>query len=97
MPTRSVRGVDSAKNLRLQMQADITNPTIERPRCVETTALGAADLAGLAVGYWKDTTEIKKNQFVDRRFQPDISEQLREKKLRNWKKAVACAMMFENE
>lgn len=68
-----------------------------RPRCVETTAMGAAYLAGLAVGYWKNTDEIRANWTVDRLFQPELEEQQRQRRLYNWKRAVSCASGWEEE
>ena len=85
-----VDGGASANNYLVQTQADISAAPVLRPRCVETTAMGAAYLAGLAIGYWKNTEEIKKNWAVDRRFLPAISDRDREKRIRGWKRAVAC-------
>ena len=68
-----------------------------RPRCVETTAMGAAYLAGLAVGYWKDLEDIRKNWAVDREFQPQISEEETRLKVKGWKKAVACARFWAED
>ena len=85
-----VDGGASANNYLVQTQADISNAPVLRPSCVETTAMGAAYLAGLAVGYWKNTEDIRKNWSVDRRFAPSISEQERQKRIRGWKRAVAC-------
>ena len=83
-----VDGGASANNLLMQTQASISNAPVYRPVCVETTAAGAAYLAGLAVGYWKNQKEIQSNWSVDRFFAPDISQQERE--LDGWHKAVAC-------
>ena len=85
-----VDGGASANNYLVQTQADISNAPVLRPSCVETTAMGAAYLAGLAVGYWKSKEEIRKNWAVDRKFLPAISEQERSKRIRGWKRAVAC-------
>ena len=84
-------GGASANNLLMQMQADIVRVPVKRPGCVETTAMGAAYLAGLAVGYWKNKDEVLKNWSVDREFLPEISEEEREEKVRGWKKAVKYA------
>ena len=84
-------GGAAANNYLMQTQADINGAPVFRPRCVETTAAGAAYLAGLAVGYWSDTEEIRKNWSTDRRFLPEISQQQREIRLNGWKKAVSCA------
>ena len=89
-----VDGGASANNYLLQAQADISRSTVVRPRCVETPAMGAAYLAGLAVGYWKDMEDIRKNWAVDRAFTPEISEAETAKKVKGWKKAVACARFW---
>ena len=92
-----VDGGASANNYLLQAQADISRSTVVRPRCVETTAMGAAYLAGLAVGYWKDLDDIRKNWAVDREFAPGISKEETERKVKGWKKAVACARFWAEE
>ena len=86
-----VDGGASANNYLMQTQADICGAQVLRPRCVETTAMGAAYLAGLAVGYWANLDEIRKNWAVDRSFIPQIIEDDRAKRLKGWQKAVACA------
>ena len=88
--TLKVDGGAAANNYLVQTQADISGTDVLRPRCVETTAMGAAYLAGLAVGYWKDLAEIKANWAVDREFAPAITTEARAEKLRGWQKAVAC-------
>ena len=85
-----VDGGAAANNYLVQTQADLSNAPVLRPKCVETTAMGAAYLAGLAVGYWKSTDEIRNNWAVDRGFKPAISETSRSQRLHGWKKAVAC-------
>lgn len=92
-----VDGGASANNYLLEAQADISMNTVVRPRCVETTAMGAAYLAGLAVGYWKDLEDIRKNWAVDREFAPKISQEEANKKIKGWKKAVACAKMWAED
>jgi len=92
-----VDGGASANNYLLQSQADISRSTVVRPRCVETTAMGAAYLAGLAVGYWKDLEDIRKNWAVDREFAPMISAEDTKKMVKGWKKAVACARVWAEE
>lgn len=92
-----VDGGASANNLLMQMQADISNAPVNRPVCVETTAMGAAYLAGLAVGYWDSMDDIKRNWAIDRVFEPEIAADLREKKLKMWKKAVACAFNWAKD
>ena len=84
-----VDGGASANNYLVQTQADIGGAPVLRPRCVETTALGAAYLAGLAVGYWKDLDEVRTNWEVDRTFNPAITEEERAVKVSGWKRAVA--------
>ena len=64
---------------------------MKRPACVETTALGAAYLAGLTTGYWKNQEDIKKNWQTDRIFEPKMPEEERLAKVKGWKKAVRCA------
>ena len=85
-----VDGGASANNYLVQTQADISGAPVLRPRCVETTAMGAAYLAGLAVGYWKGLEDIRKNWAVDRTFEPKITEEARNTRISGWKKAVAC-------
>ena len=92
-----VDGGASANNYLLQAQSDISRSTVVRPRCVETTAMGAAYLAGLAVGYWKDLDDIRKTWAVDREFQPQISEKETQQRVKGWKKAVACAKFWAEE
>ena len=92
-----VDGGASANNYLVQTQADIGGAPVLRPSCVETTALGAAYLAGLAVGYWKGIDEIQKNWAVDREFSPKISAESRKQRIRGWKKAVACTSGWSKE
>ena len=86
-----VDGGASANDFLMQTQADIINAPVKRPRCIETTAMGAAYLAGLAVGYWKDKEEVVKNWAMDREFTPQIEEDTRAKKIKGWEKAVKYA------
>ena len=90
-------GGASANNFLAQFQADLLNTSIERPECIETTALGAAYLAGLAVGYWKDKEEIAKNWKKDRVFESTIDENRRKKLVAGWKRAVRCALYWARE
>ncbi|MCI9008650.1 MAG: glycerol kinase GlpK [Lachnospiraceae bacterium] len=83
-----VDGGASANDFLMQTQADLIGAPVERPRCVETTAMGAAYLAGLAVGYWKSEEEIRRNWAIDRIFEPSISEELRREKTEGWNRAV---------
>ena len=75
----------------MQTQADIINAPVNRPVCVETTAMGAAYLAGLAIGYWKSKEDVCRNWAIDKVFTPEIDTVQRDKKLRGWNKAVKCA------
>ena len=75
----------------MQTQADVINAPVVRPTSVETTAVGAAYLAGLAVGYWKDTKDIQANWDVDRIFEPNIDDTKRAEMLDGWHKAVKCS------
>lgn len=86
-----VDGGASANNYLMQTMADISNVPVQRPRCVETTALGAAYLAGLAVGYWNSTADVVQNWTVDRTFTPAIGEEERTRRIKGWNKAVRCA------
>ncbi len=97
MDLKSLRvdGGASANNLLMQMQADISNVPVDRPSCVESTAMGAAYLAGLAVGYWKSQDEITKNWAIDRSFASKMLEEERDRKIMNWKKAIECACNWE--
>ena len=90
-----VDGGASSNNVLMQLQADILQVTVHRPVCVETTALGAAYLAGLAVDYWSSQEEIARNWAVDRTFLPAITTQERDKKLQGWKRAVTRAFDWE--
>ena len=87
-----VDGGASANNYLVQTQADISGAPVLRPECVETTAMGAAYLAGYAVGYWKTMAEIRQNWAVNRNFEPNIAPEEREQRVKGWKKAVRCTM-----
>ncbi len=93
----NVDGGASANNYLMQTQANIINVPVNRPKCIESTALGAAYLAGLAVGFWDSEEEIAKNAAVDRSFSPDISMGDRENALKGWKKAVTYAFDWARE
>lgn len=92
-----VDGGASANNFLMQAQADIAGSPVKRPKCIETTAMGAAYLAGLAVGYWSSLEEIKQNWAVDQIFEPSISEEERQKKIRGWNKAVRYSYHWAKE
>lgn len=89
-----VDGGASANDFLLQFQADVVDITVERPGCIETTALGAAYLAGLTVGYWKDLEEIRANWKLDQTFLPKLDSEKRAELLHGWKKAVECALVW---
>ncbi|MGE5631316.1 MAG: glycerol kinase, partial [Caulobacteraceae bacterium] len=78
-------------------QADILGVPVDRPVVTETTALGAAYLAGLAVGYWADKEEIAMKWRVDKTFKPSMEEAAKEEKYAGWKKAVDRALKWESE
>lgn len=92
-----VDGGASVSNVMLQIQANLTSSKVNRPKLVETTALGAAYMAGLAVGFWKDFDEIEHVREVDRIFVPSIDNATREASLKGWHKAVSKAMDWEKE
>lgn len=92
-----VDGGASANNFLMQFQADILDAQVVRPSCIETTALGAAYLAGLATGFWKDASEVKQNWSVGKEFVPAIEEEQRQKLIKGWKKAVRCTFDWEKE
>ena len=92
-----VDGGASANDFLMQFQADIVNTQVHSPECIETTALGAAYLAGLAVGYWKDREEIKANWQIGRVFDPVMEEEKRKQLLKGWKRAVKCALVWAQE
>ena len=92
-----VDGGASRNNLLMQFQADITGSEVVRPIITETTALGAAYLAGLAVGFWKSKEEIAKKWAVSQEYSPNLDEDVKEKLYRGWKKAVDRAKGWEEE
>lgn len=83
-----VDGGACANNYLMQFQADLLGCKVKRPKCIETTSLGAAYLAGLATGYWKDRADICTNWQIDRVFEPQMEGSLRAEKLAGWKEAV---------
>ena len=89
-----VDGGASANEFLMQFQSDITGESVIRPSCIETTALGAAYLAGLATGYWKDKYEIKKNWRLGAEYDAHMSPDERRKLLKNWKHAVNSALFW---
>ena len=93
----NVDGGASANNFLMQTQADVSGCPVNRPSCVETTAMGAAYLAGIAVGYWKDKEDVIANTSLDRTFTPAISAEERETRIKGWKKAVKCSFGWAKE
>ena len=93
----NVDGGASANNFLMQFQADIIQAPVNRPACVETTARGAAYLAGLAVGYWKNKEEVRSNQQIERVFHPNMQKEERERKVKGWNKAVKYAYGWAKE
>ena len=92
-----VDGGASANDFLMEFQADILDASIRRPRCIETTALGAAYLAGLSVGFFKDEDEIKDNWQLDTTFESSISPSKRDSLLMGWKRAVRCTVSYTEE
>ena len=92
-----VDGGASANDFLMQFQSDIINAPVKRPSCVETTAMGAAYLAGLAVGYWNSKEDVIKNWAVDKIFSPIRGEDERERKIKGWNKAVKYSFGWAKE
>ncbi len=92
-----VDGGASANNLLMQIQSDIIQAPVHRPKCVETTAMGAAYLAGLAVGYWANKEDVIKNWAIDCVFAPEIEPEERDKKVKGWNKAVKYSFGWAKE
>nr|PZN05661.1 MAG: hypothetical protein DIU66_01320 [Bacillota bacterium] len=92
-----VDGGAVANNFLMQFQSDILGVPVSRPKVTETTALGAAYLAGLAVGYWKGMDEIASKWQIDRDFKPAMAMEVREKLYAGWKKAVKRALDWEKD
>ena len=87
-----VDGGASANNFLMQTQADIINATVVRPDCLESTAMGAAFLAGLAVGYWESRDELRTVVSIDKVYKPEIGEEERLAKVKGWRKAVGRSL-----
>ena len=92
-----VDGGASANDFLMQFQSDIINAPVKRPSCVETTAMGAAYLAGLAVGYWNSKEDVIKNWAVNKIFSPIMGEDERERKIKGWNKAVKYSFGWAKE
>ncbi|WP_050606920.1 glycerol kinase GlpK [Clostridium niameyense] len=90
-----VDGGACQNNFLMQFQSDILNVEVDRPKVVETTALGAAYLAGLAVGYWKDREELKQNWAISQSFSPEMEEEKRNVQIKGWHKAISKAKSWE--
>lgn len=97
LSTLKVDGGASANNFLMQAQADIIGAPVKRPQCIETTAMGAAYLAGLAVGYWENKEDVIRNWKASRVFEPQIDKQERDKKIKGWNKAVKYAYNWAKE
>ncbi|MCD7757224.1 MAG: glycerol kinase, partial [Clostridiales bacterium] len=92
-----VDGGASANDLLMQIQADIIQAPVNRPACVETTALGAAYMAGLAVGYWNSKEEVMMNWTIDKVFGPKIKPAERDRRVLGWRKAVGTTFGWAKE
>lgn len=92
-----VDGGACANDFLMQFQADITGAPVHRPVCVETTAMGAAYLAGLAVGYWKSKEDVINNWQIDKVFKPEMDDETRKASVEGWNKAVKCAFGWAKE
>jgi len=92
-----VDGGATANNLLMQFQSDVMNCRVIRPVITETTALGAAYLAGLAIGFWKDTGEIENYWKAEKNFEPQMKDDARQNEIHQWKKAIKAAMAWTDE
>lgn len=92
-----VDGGACANDFLMQFQSDILESEVVRPVCIESTSLGAAYLAGLATGFWKDKDEITKNRQIDKVFYPEMDKDGRERRLNGWKNAVSTTRLWKNQ
>ncbi len=92
-----VDGGAVANNLLMQFQADILGTRVDRPEIIETTALGAAYLAGLAVGFWTSKEELASRWLLNKRFEPEMAEEKRAKLYKGWLKAVERSKDWEED
>ena len=92
-----VDGGASSNYFLMKFQSDITGVDVLRPKCIETTAMGAAYLAGLATGFWKSKEDIIYNWNLGHRFEPSKDDELRDKKLKGWRRAVRCALAWAED
>jgi len=97
LSTLKVDGGASVNDFLMQTQSDIIQAPVSRPSCVETTAMGAAYLAGLAVGYWKNKEDVIKNWSVNRVFMPALEKEIRDERVKGWNKAVKYAYGWAKE
>jgi glycerol kinase len=95
LKTLRVDGGAVKNNFLMEFQSNLLNVPVERPSINETTALGAAYLAGLAVGFWKDCKEIAEQWKMDAKFESNMDESRRDELYSGWKKAVKAAMVFK--
>lgn len=95
--TLKVDGGATANDFLMQFQADILDSQVHRPMCVETTALGAAYLSGLATGYYQSLEDIRGNWQLGREFVPTLEEKKRNEQIRGWKRAVKCALVWAED
>jgi glycerol kinase len=92
-----VDGGAASNNMLMQLQADVLDCQVIRPKITETTALGAAYLAGLATGYWNDLEDVRKHWLLDQTFSPGTDKDKQQRYFRNWKKAVERAKNWTKE
>jgi glycerol kinase len=92
-----VDGGATVNNLLMQFQSDVLDTTVVRPVITETTALGAAYLAGLAVGYWENTAAIQDQWKADKKFTPGMNAQVRTTLTTEWQRAVKTAVSWAND
>ena len=97
IPELKVDGGASANDFLMQFQADLLNADVQRPECIETTALGAAYLAGLATGFYDSTEDIASNWNLNRTFQSSITGEYRSQLIKGWKRAVRCALAWADD
>ncbi len=92
-----VDGGATANDLLMQYQSDMMNCKVIRPEITETTALGAAYLAGLAIGFWKDTAEIENYWKAEKNFEPQMNDEVRQKEIHQWQKAIKAALVWASD
>ena len=92
-----VDGGATANDLLMQYQSDMMNCKVIRPQITETTALGAAYLAGLAIGFWKDTGEIENYWKAEKNFEPQMKDEERQKIIHQWKKAIKATQVWASD